>query len=255
MTSADVLHHDVPGRLPGTAVCVLDEVVDPDNVRVFHLGQELPFGDRRRHGVRVSGIQQAFQYHPAVADVAVPGQVDPAEPAEGEAAEHLVLPCHQIARLQLRAEREPGAAVAAEPLGQPGPAIPAAPDRLLAAGAKAPVLRHLRIGEHGTGRVAVGHRRDLHQARPSRPRADRPLVRRDPRLPEVRRLTADPRTPRTPRTRWPGPPEAEAAAGAEAAARGLWIWGGAAARPQTLQYPSSIVPPQLVQVLIATAPP
>ena len=30
---------------------------------------------------------------------------------------------------------------------------------------------------------------------------------------------------------------------------------GAAARPQTLQYPSSIVPPQLVQVLIATVLP
>jgi len=30
---------------------------------------------------------------------------------------------------------------------------------------------------------------------------------------------------------------------------------GAAARPQTLQYPSSIVPPQLVHVLIATALP
>ena len=30
---------------------------------------------------------------------------------------------------------------------------------------------------------------------------------------------------------------------------------GAAARPQTLQYPSSIVPPQLVHVLIAAALP
>ncbi len=228
---------------------------------MFHLGQELPFGDGRRHGVRVSGIQQAFQYHPAVADVAVPGQVDPAEPAEGEAAEHLVLPRHQIAWLQLRAEREPGAAVAAEPLGQPGPAILAAPDRLLAAGAKAPVLRHLRVGEHGTGRVAVGHRRDLHQACPEPARADRPLVRRDPRLPEVRRLVADP-DPADPANAEPARTDAgpdEAAAGAEAAARAFWafwaFWDGAAARPQTLQYPSSIVPPQLVQVLIATALP
>ena len=194
--AAHVLHHDVPGRLPRPPVRVLDEVVDADDVRVFHLGEELALGDRGRHGVRVPGVQQALKHHPAVADVAVAGQVDPAEPAEGEAAEHLVLPRHQITRLQLRAEREPGAAVAAEAFGQPGAPVPAAPDGLIAAGAEAPVLRDLRVGEYGAGRVTVGHRRDLDQ-----PRAEPP--------------------PRRPATGPPGPPGARGpAAGPRSRAHG-----------------------------------
>ena len=171
--AAHVLHHDVPGRLPRPPVRMLDEVVDPHDVRVFHLGEELALGDRGGHGVRVPGVQQALEDDPAVADVVVPGQVDPAEPAEGEAAEHLVLSRQQVAGLQLRAEREPGAAVAAETLAQPGPAVPAASDGLLAARAEAAVLRDLRVGEDGAGRVAVGHRRDLHQPR-AQPAAGRP---------------------------------------------------------------------------------
>jgi hypothetical protein len=167
--AADVLHHDVPGRLARATVRLLDEVIYPNDIGVLHLSQELPLGHGGRHGIRVPGIQQPLQYHPAVADVAVARQVDPAEPAEGEAAEHLVLPGHQLAGRQLRGKREPGAAVPAEPLGQARPAVSAPPDGLLAAGAKAPVLRHLRVGEHGTGRVAVRHGRDLHQAGPELP--------------------------------------------------------------------------------------
>ena len=163
--AAHVLHHDVPGRLPRPPVRVLHEVIDPHDIRVFHLGEELALGDRGGHGIGVAGIEQALEHHPAAADVVVPGQVDPAEPAEGEAAEHLVLARHQVARFQLRAEREPGAAVAAETLGQPRPAVLTAPDGLLAACAEAAALRDLRIGEDGAGRVAVGHRRDLHQPR------------------------------------------------------------------------------------------
>jgi hypothetical protein len=116
--AAHVLHHDVPGRLPRPPVRVLHEVIDPHDIRVFHLGEELALGHRGGHGIGVAGIEQALEHHPAAADVVVPGQVDPAEPAEGEAAEHLVLARHQVTRLQLRAEREPGAAVAAETLGQ-----------------------------------------------------------------------------------------------------------------------------------------
>src|SRR6185437_12434991 len=163
--AAHVFHHDVPGRLPRPPVRVLHEVIDPHDIRVFHLGEELALGDRGGHGIGVAGIEQALEHHPAAADVVVPGQVDPAEPAEGEAAEHLVLARYQVARFQLRAEREPGAAVAAETLSQPRPAVLTAPDGLLAACAEAAALRDLRIGEDGTGRVAVGHRRDLHQPR------------------------------------------------------------------------------------------
>src|SRR5262249_41647527 len=63
--AADVLHHDV------ASVAVLDEVVDPDDVGVLNLGQELPLGYGRFHGVRVAGVQQALEHHPAVADVVV----------------------------------------------------------------------------------------------------------------------------------------------------------------------------------------
>ena len=202
--AAHVLHHDVPGRLPRPPVRVLHEVIDPHDIRVFHLGEELALGDRGGHGIGVAGIEQALEHHPAVADVVVPGQVDPAEPAEGEAAEHLVLPRHQVARLQLRAEREPGAAVAAETLGQPRPAVLAAPDGLLAARAEAAALRDLRIGEDGAGRVAVGHRRDLHQPRaqpaPRRPPAGAP---RSPGSPGAGGLAAAGR-PGPRRSRSPG---------------------------------------------------
>src|SRR5207253_9361265 len=99
--------------------------------------------DRRGHRVGVPGIQQSLEHHPAVADVAVLGQVDPAQAAVGEAAEHLVLPRDELAGLQFRPEGERGAAVAAESLGQSRPAVPAAPDWLLAVAAVAPVLRYL----------------------------------------------------------------------------------------------------------------
>ena len=163
--AADVLHHDVSGRLAAALIGVLDEVVDPDDVGVVHGGQELPLRHRGRHGVRVAGAEQALQHPPAVADVAVLGQVDPAEPAVRQAAEHLVLAADQIPGLQLRGEGEAGAAVAAETLGQPGPPVPGAADGLLAVRAESPALRHLWVGEYGAGGVLRGDRRDLHQAR------------------------------------------------------------------------------------------
>jgi hypothetical protein len=63
--------------------------------------RNLPFGHRGLHRVRVPGVEQALEHDPAVADVVVPGQVDPAEAAVREAAEHLVLPGHELARDQL----------------------------------------------------------------------------------------------------------------------------------------------------------
>jgi hypothetical protein len=97
---------------------------------------------------------------------------------------------------------------------------------------------------YGTGGISTS-------PAPSLPRADRPLVRRDPlvpRVPAVRRLPAvpDPAVPEPPdpEPADPDPPDADP--------RDADPPDGAAARPQTLQYPSSIVPPQLVQVLIAT---
>ena len=172
--AADVLHHDVAGRLARPPVRVLDEVVDPHDVRVLDLGQELALGHGRGHRVRVAGVQQALEHHPAVADVVVPGQVDPAEPAVREAAEHLVLPGHQVAGLQLRAEREPGPAVPAEALGQPRaarpcPGRPAGRSRCSTACSPAPAGRPAPRWP-GRGRAPAGSRPGPPRAAP----ADRP---------------------------------------------------------------------------------
>src|SRR6185436_1842352 len=96
----DVLHDDVAGALMG------DEVVDLDDQRVFDLGQELPLGDGRSQRVGVTGVEQALEDHPAVGDVAVTGQVDPAETTVGEAPGHLVLSADQITGRELGGEGE-----------------------------------------------------------------------------------------------------------------------------------------------------
>ena len=83
-----------------------DEVVDLDDQRVLHLGQELPLGDRRLVGVGVAGVEQALEHDEAVGHVLVAGEVDPAEAAVGEAAGDLVLPADEVAGLQLGRERE-----------------------------------------------------------------------------------------------------------------------------------------------------
>ena len=84
--AADVLHDDVAGALVG------HEVVDLDDQRVLDLRQELLLGDRRGQRVGVAGVEQALEHHPAVGDVAVAGEVDPAEAAVGDRAGDFVLP-------------------------------------------------------------------------------------------------------------------------------------------------------------------
>jgi len=54
---------------------MLHEVVDPDDVRMLHLGQEAALGDGRGLRIRVTGVQQALEHDPPVADVPVPGEV------------------------------------------------------------------------------------------------------------------------------------------------------------------------------------
>jgi len=95
---ADVLHDDVARAL------VLDEIEDLHDVGVLDLGQESAFGQRRRHRVLITGVQQTLEHHPPVRHVVVPGQVDPAQAAVSQAAHHLVLGRDQHARHQLRTE-------------------------------------------------------------------------------------------------------------------------------------------------------
>ena len=132
---------------------------------MLDLGEEAPLGDGGLHGVRVPGVEQALEHHPAVADVAVPGQVDPAESAVRQAAEHLVLPGDEFAWHQLGAERVPGAAVRAEPLGQAGPAVARLADGLPAVAAEPPALRDSRVGQHRRGGIEIRDRRHHRQAR------------------------------------------------------------------------------------------
>ena len=120
--AADVLHDDVAGLAVG------DEVVDLDDQRVLDLREEALLGDGGRERVGVAGVEQALEHHPAVGDVLVAGQVDPAEAAVGQAAGDLVLPGDQVAGVQLGGEGELLAARRAEALGAPRTAVLAAPD-------------------------------------------------------------------------------------------------------------------------------
>jgi acyl-coenzyme A synthetase/AMP-(fatty) acid ligase len=74
--AADVLHHDVADHRTAAWVRVVHEVVDLDDGRVLDLGQEPAFGHRDGHRLAVTSVQQSFEDHPAVVDVAVVGQVD-----------------------------------------------------------------------------------------------------------------------------------------------------------------------------------
>ena len=86
-------------------ILVLDEVVDPDDVRVFDLGESEGFGGGGGHRVGVAGMHQTLEHHPAVVHVAVDRQVDPAEAAVGDAAAHFVLPADEIAARKLGNKR------------------------------------------------------------------------------------------------------------------------------------------------------
>jgi hypothetical protein len=170
-TAADVLHHDVPDRFTGPRVRVLDEVEDAHDVRVLDLGEEPAFRRRGGHRVGVAGVQQALEHHPPVADVAVTGEVDPAEAAVRETADHLVLPGHQIPRGQLGGEREASAAPGAETVGTPRLPAVAPADRLAAGPAEPAVLGDLGVGHDRGEGVAAGHRWHLDEpgAEPSPP--------------------------------------------------------------------------------------
>ncbi len=78
--AADVLHDDVAGALVGR------EVVDLEDERVLHLGEELPLGDRGLERVGVARVQQALEHDVAVGHVPVAGEVDPPEAAVRDAA-------------------------------------------------------------------------------------------------------------------------------------------------------------------------
>ncbi len=83
--AVDELHHDVAGA------AVFDEVVDLHDVRMLDLGQESLFGERGDHRVAVAAVEHPLEHDPSIGDLAVGGEIDPTEPAMGEAAGDLVL--------------------------------------------------------------------------------------------------------------------------------------------------------------------
>jgi hypothetical protein len=84
---------------------------------MLDLGKELLLYDRYGQRIFVAGIQQALQYDPAIRDVVIFCEIDPAESAMGQAADYLVLVGYQLAGLQLWGELEGGAALRAEAFG------------------------------------------------------------------------------------------------------------------------------------------
>ena len=176
--AAHVLHHDVPGRLPRPPVRVLDEVVDPHDVRVLDLREEAALGDRGRHGVRVAGVEQTLEDHPAVGRRCGPwpGRSSRARRGRGSPAPRTGRPPGR--RAQLRAERVPGAAVAAEPLasaraGRPGRVRRAARSLRRSGGSPGPAGRRgWRWPGRGTG--TDGTSTSPAPATPGRPAAGPP---------------------------------------------------------------------------------
>ena len=136
--------------------------MDLDDVRVLDLGEEPPLGERGGHRVVVAGVEQALEHDPAVGDVAVLGEVDPAHAAVGEAADDLVLAGDDVAGGELRREREVRAAARgrsprSDPARRRARARPGSSQRAQNRRDSATA----RVSEHGGGGVAERRRRDL----------------------------------------------------------------------------------------------
>ena len=187
---ADVLHHDV-ARAP-----VGDEVVDDDDGGVVELGQEPALGHGHGHGRLVAGVEEALEHHPAVVDRLVPGQVDPAQAAVGQAPHDLVLAADDLAPAQLGLEVERVAAGGAEARRPPGGARrgdrPTGAPQLEQKRLFSATSGSLRTTAAGVDRAAPGARRPGPRRWPSR----RPAVDRVARLwrPGARWSRADPLT-------------------------------------------------------------
>ena len=99
--AADVLHDDVAAVVRRDRPVVVDEVEDTHDRRVRELGEELSLGHRDLAGLGAVGVEQALEHDPAVGDVVVDGDIDPAHAAVREAALDLVLIGDDVTGLQL----------------------------------------------------------------------------------------------------------------------------------------------------------
>ena len=238
--AVDEFHHDEPLR-PAA-----DEVVNANDVGVLHGRQELAFGHRGGGGRFVVRIQEPLEHHPAI-EHAVLGQVDPAQSAVGQAALDLVLVGDDIAGLERGDER------IARSAGRTEARFAARQGRRIALGvvaigvcAEAPVGRHLRVRHDDLFRVDGRQFRHRHQSQSEvLPRTGRalPVVRRVEPAPRRAELdsAADFELPMAAEPVPPIRPEPPPVA------MDPWLAAeppSAGSRPQRLQKPLSIVPPQ-----------
>ena len=94
--AADVLHDDEAG----VGFRGLDEVDDLHDPRMRDLRQELPLGLHHGEVAFAGGGHHALEHDPAVGDVVVLRQVDPAQATVGDGPGDLVLAGHQVAGRQ-----------------------------------------------------------------------------------------------------------------------------------------------------------
>ncbi len=158
-TPADVLHDDVRGTVGGR-----HEVVDLDDQRMFDLGEVLLLGDRGPRGVGIAGVQQALQHHPAIVDVAILSEVDPAHATVRQATGHLVLTADECAGRQLGIEVERGTALRAEAFRSSRHTLTRPTHWSTAHRAEALVLGDCRRVHQRLTRIGDRHRRDLREA-------------------------------------------------------------------------------------------
>src|SRR5689334_12410452 len=161
--AADELHHDVANRDP-RRIRMLDEVVDLDDVRMLDPRERENLRLGHGHRLGIAGVEQALEHHPAVFDVAVGRQVDPAEAAVRYRALNFVLAADDFTARKLGNKRVSRATLGAEALGAARLPVTLATHRLVAVvvAAVAAALGYLRIGEYRRRRVALRYARHLH---------------------------------------------------------------------------------------------
>ena len=125
---------------------MFDEVVDLDDAGMVRHGEELAFGDGNLLRLLSAGLKEAFEHYPAIADVAVDRQIDPADAAVCDAALNGVLAGDHLTGFQLRREREHRAAIRTHAFAWPRSARGTPLDRSLACAAVP-----FRLGDNGIG--------------------------------------------------------------------------------------------------------
>src|SRR6476646_10625262 len=89
-------------RCRSSRTVLFHKVTDLDDVGMLDLDQEAALRNRGVRGIGVVFVEQAFQDHPTVVQVAITGEIDPAEAAVRDASFDLVLAADPIAFGQSR---------------------------------------------------------------------------------------------------------------------------------------------------------